>query len=258
MWFNNTLIHIHLYTTLHFFILHHHCLLTPLMPTTHHCKHTKNKTKLYFFILYILANLSITLAIHHDFLLLYSLLSIPSFLSCVLLCFSTPHTLFKQKQIFSSPTLYTDISSSTNDTKLAYRHAWQSKQQHHTKIMNFTPGGRPLCIDTGASSCISILRSDFLDLTPMSDTVLNGISSGLSIEGIGILHLKITTDNNEDVELHVRNSPLVPSIPMCLIRTQFITQQTNSPFDGFHIKGSHGLFTFSGFTKMVHNNNKTT
>ena len=78
----------------------------------------------------------------------------------------------------------------------------------------------------------------------------------MHIEGLGTLRLKITTDNNEDIELHIPNSLFVPSIPMCLISPQSVAQQTNNPLDGFHAKGSYGVFTFSGFVKTVYYNSK--
>jgi hypothetical protein len=70
---------------------------------------------------------------------------------------------------------------------LAYLHAWQSTNVSHVKIMNFLPGGHPICIDTGASSCISNCRSNFINLQPSIDTALKGIGSGLHIEGTGTI-----------------------------------------------------------------------
>jgi hypothetical protein len=35
-----------------------------------------------------------------------------------------------------------------------------------------TPGGQPICIDTSAASCISNNDENFVNLTPLSNTVL--------------------------------------------------------------------------------------
>jgi hypothetical protein len=143
-----------------------------------------------------------------------------------------------------------------NSSKLAYLNAWQSTQNTNIRMMNFSPGGHPICIDTGASSCISNNKSDFLDLQPTSNNVLNGIGSGLHIEGIGTLCWKLTTDNGDEISLQISDSLYVPSALMCLLSPQTITQQTNNLNDGFNAKGPHGIFTFAGFTKTIHYNSK--
>jgi hypothetical protein len=76
----------------------------------------------------------------------------------------------------------------SNSSKLAYLSAWHSLHQRHPpRLLNFTPGGCPICIDTGASCCISNNREDFLDLTPSPSSVLTGIASSLVIAGKGTI-----------------------------------------------------------------------
>jgi hypothetical protein len=123
-------------------------------------------------------------------------------------------------------------------------------------MMNFSPGGIAICMDTGASSCISNNKSDFIDIQPSSNTVLKGIGSGLHIEGIGTICWKFSNDNGDEIALHIHDSLYVPSTPMCLLSPQTIAQQTNHPLDGFHAKGSTGTFTFSGFHKTIFYNSK--
>lgn len=65
---------------------------------------------------------------------------------------------------------------------------------------------QPICIDTGASTRISNRKEDFINLTSTSNTVLKGISSGLQIEGSGTVCWNITTDDGNDISLHIHNS----------------------------------------------------
>jgi hypothetical protein len=65
----------------------------------------------------------------------------------------------------------------TNHEKLEYLHAWQSLHETKLKLINFTPGGHPICVDMGTTSCISNRKSDFKDFTPLQNTVLKGILS---------------------------------------------------------------------------------
>jgi hypothetical protein len=54
-------------------------------------------------------------------------------------------------------------------------------------LMDFSPGGAPICVDTGASCCISNNKNDFVSLNQSTHSTLRGISSGLSVEGSGTL-----------------------------------------------------------------------
>jgi len=121
----------------------------------------------------------------------------------------------------SSSRLTLDLS--TNAGKLAYLSAWQSAN-NDTPIclMNFTPGGRPICLDTGATSCISNRKEDFIQFTPVKDSVLKGISSGLSIEGCGTICWKITDDLGDEITLNIHDSLYVPQAPMCLLSPQSV------------------------------------
>jgi hypothetical protein len=121
--------------------------------------------------------------------------------------------------------------------------------------MNFSPGGNPICIDTGASSCILNNKSDFIDIKPKSNTVLKGIGSGLHIAGTGTLCWKIVDDIGDKVSLHICDSLYVPSTLMCLLSPQTVAQQTNNLHDGFIAKSSYGRLSFSGHTKTIHYNN---
>lgn len=175
--------------------------------------------------------------------------------------YTTPKSFDHHSFIHSEPTLSSTHSSSlyhsshdlsTNSSKLAYLSAWQSTHNTTLKLMNFNPGGYPICIDTGASSCISNNKSDFVNLHPTTNTVLNGVGSGLNIDGVGTLCWKFTNDNEDEISLHIQDSLYVPSAPMHLLSPQTIAQQTDNSLDGFHANGPHGIFTFAGFSKSIH------
>jgi hypothetical protein len=75
---------------------------------------------------------------------------------------------------------------STENDILAYISAWTSLPDHNKLcFMNFSPGGKPVCVDSGASCCISNNRSDFITFTTSANSVLSGIASGFHIEGKG-------------------------------------------------------------------------
>jgi hypothetical protein len=119
--------------------------------------------------------------------------------------------------------------------------------------MNFNPGGHPICIDSGASCSISNNKLDFMNLTPTSNPVLHGISSGLTIEGKCTLHWFITNNTGDEIDLYI-DSLYVPSTPMCLLSPQQLLQQTNNIDDGFNIQNKYGTLRFSGHTKTIYYN----
>jgi len=120
--------------------------------------------------------------------------------------------------------------------------------------MNFSPGGQPICIDSGASCCISNNRKDFVSFSPSSNSVLNGIANGLQKEGTGTLYWKIFNDNGDEVMLHIHNSLYVPSLPMKLLSPQQICQQTNYPDDDFIVHASHGTLRFASHQRTIYYN----
>ncbi len=159
---SSTNIYVYLFYNNHIFLLHSN-------PPNTHRKHTKHRKLLYWCITYFLANLTIVYGVKQDVLPLSSLLGIPSLFGCHLIYSATSQ--LNNRPISSLPRKYNANAFGSDSNKLAYLYAWQSTNQHHAKIMNFSPGGCPLCIDTGVTSCISNLKTDFIDLTTSSDTV---------------------------------------------------------------------------------------
>jgi hypothetical protein len=108
-----------------------------------------------------------------------------------------------------------------------------------------------------AWSCISNNKLDFIELSPMSNTVLKGIGRGLHIAGTGNLWWNITDDSGDEISLHIRDSLYVPTAPMCLLSLQSVAQQTTNSNDGFLARCSHGKLIFSVHTKTIHYNSQT-
>jgi hypothetical protein len=65
----------------------------------------------------------------------------------------------------------------------------------------FDPGGKSVCIDTGASGTIWTWKQHFISLQKVDNMIINGIASGLKLQGIGVIRLTImdTDDNTIDI-----------------------------------------------------------
>jgi hypothetical protein len=142
---------------------------------------------------------------------------------------------------------------STNHQKLCFLSAWQSTAAYNSRLMKFSDD-HAICIDTGASCCISNCKDDLIPFAPSSSTILKGISGGLSINGTGTLKWNILDDNGDEVALYIHNNLYIPDAPMCLLSPQHMAQQTPSNTDGFISKGSFGLLTFGGFHCTIYYN----
>jgi hypothetical protein len=139
---------------------------------------------MYFFtLLYFILNVSAVAAFYNNILPISSLSIMPTLLGTTFLYKYCPTLHFsyqKQQDYYHLP----DISeSSPNSSKLSYLCAWQSLHKESHRLMNFNAGGQPICIDSGATCSISNNKNDFVDFSPTSNTVLHGISSGLTIIG---------------------------------------------------------------------------
>jgi hypothetical protein len=57
--------------------------------------------------------------------------------------------------------------------------------------VSFATDVENICIDTGALACISNRKENFESLQPIQNLKINGIGTGLPIEGIGRLKLHV-------------------------------------------------------------------
>jgi len=153
--------------------------------------------------------------------------------------------------MYSSPCNELFINATSNTKKLAMLSAWQSTNSKAPIIMDYAPGSKAICIDTGASSCISNDRRDFITYHPVTDQIISGISSGLKIEGRGTLRWLIRDDLGNDVILHVSDALHVPNVPLCLLCPQQVAQQTGKSKDGFYAGGTNGVLTYDGFVRTI-------
>ncbi len=85
----------------------------------------------------------------------------------------------------------------------------------------------------------------------MNNVKINGIASGLQVEGIGLLKWHIRDDDNKEIKLYIKDALYVPKAPMGLLCPQQIAQQTRKPGDGFKALRNHGILTFDGFCRTI-------
>jgi hypothetical protein len=102
-----------------------------------------------------------------------------------------------------STKLFTKVD---NATKLAMLFGWQKSNTSAPVYMDYAPGSQAICIDTGASACISNNKAAFISLTLTSEQTLQGIGSGLAIAGEGTLRWSINNDDGDAVILHVNDA----------------------------------------------------
>jgi hypothetical protein len=151
----------------------------------------------------------------------------------------------------NSPCIDSFIETTSNSKKLAMLSAWQTTNSKAPILMDYAPRSKAICIDTGASSCISNDRTNFISFSTVTDQVISGISSGLSVEGCGTLHWNIRDDDGNNIILHISDALYIPTIPICLLCPQQVAKQTGLASDGFTAGGTHGTFTYDGFTRTV-------
>ena len=222
------------------------------------------------FFVYLLLNIIIVSGIHQNNLPIQALGFMPSIISALHM-YQQQNKRHECNQIFqlhsskhqatqknidspSSTALSPPLTKlHTNQEKLCYLHAWQSTNASTMRILRFS-SNRPICIDTGASCCISNVKSDFINYQESKSSVLHGISSGLSIKGTGTLRWTINNNDGDEITIYLHNSLHVPEAPMCLLSPQHMAKSTNHESDGFHSKEKSSTLTFAGHQRTVHYN----
>jgi hypothetical protein len=192
--------------------------------------------------------------IHAETLPIHTLSILSTTIGCAYLyqCYQIsirPHYMpsFPKTHHYPSTTCPSLTPFSSNHEKLCYLHAWKSSNSSTMQILRFS-SDNPICIDTGASCCISNNTEDFVNFLPsQTSSVIHGISSGLTIAGKGTIKWTNLNDDGDEITIHLHNSIYVPEAPMCLLSPQHMAKQTNHPDDGFLSKGKFGILTFSGF-----------
>jgi hypothetical protein len=108
-----------------------------------------------------------------------------------------------------------------------------------------------ICIDTGASACISTRKENFTNLNTVNHIKINSIGTGLPVAGIGTLKWPIRDDDGHEIDLHVHNALYVPEAPMGLLCPQQIAMQTKRPGDGFNALAQAGILTVEGYKRSI-------
>jgi hypothetical protein len=165
------------------------------------------------FLVYVLANFLIVSGVYTDQFPLHTLSIIPSITSGLYI-YHQNNNIQQQSPLSTSPPLSqicplltnqpnTATELNTNTEKLCYLNTWQSSNAATTRFLCFS-SDHPVCIDTGASCCISNNKSDFTHFKESTSSVLHGISSGLSIHGTGTIKWSINDDNGDKIILYLR------------------------------------------------------
>jgi len=116
---------------------------------------------------------------------------------------------------------------------------------------HFDPTVECICVDTGASTCISAQKQNLIHMTQVNNLKINGIGSGLPLEGIRILKWSIQDDSGNEIDLFIKVALYVPSAPMGLLCPQQIVQQTGTSGDGFQALAHARLLQFQGYRRTI-------
>jgi hypothetical protein len=102
-----------------------------------------------------------------------------------------------------------------NQQLLAYLYSLSTPA--HDCMLHFGTDLERICIDTGASACISTRKENFVSIRQVDNLKINGIGSSLPVAGIGLLKWTIRDDTGNDIDLYVHDALLVPTAPMGLL-----------------------------------------
>jgi hypothetical protein len=98
----------------------------------------------------------------------------------------------------------------------------------------FLPTTIMLIIDTGASISISNNKADFIEPSiPVQPTLLQGIASGLTVQGIGTVQYTFTDETGSNVTVHLPNTLYVPACAARLLCPRHLAASTTIAGDGF-------------------------
>jgi hypothetical protein len=161
-----------------------------------------------------------------------------------------------QELLIPSPDLFDQVRTRESNIQLqALLYTMSMPAQDRT--MHFGSDSECICINTGASACISTRREKFVKLQAMENIKINGIGTSLPVEGVGTLKWPIRDDNNNELDAYVHNALYVPSTPMGLLCPQKIAMQTQHPGDGFNTLGHAGILTMAGYTRTIPYNSRS-
>jgi hypothetical protein len=121
------------------------------------------------------------------------------------------------------------LNPNINDRKaklLAYLTALISADIKKKGKAVFDLGGEYVCVNTGASITIWKFLKDFISLERIDNLMINGIASGLKVEGVGVLKFTIMETEENTLDVIIRDALYVSNAPMCLLCPPQLAHQT--------------------------------
>jgi hypothetical protein len=115
-----------------------------------------------------------------------------------------------------------------------------SSAVNHTATVPFDSNCHPIVIDTHTLRCMVNVPHLFKDLKLGDVGEVEGIKSGLDMNGTGTFKFKIKDNNGMTHKIKVPNSLYVPELRRCLLSPQHWVQEAkdNYPRDKRHKNGS--------------------
>jgi hypothetical protein len=121
------------------------------------------------------------------------------------------------------------------------------KATHHRSKMPISPDMVPLVIDTGASVSISPCLTDFIGpLRPVQQVSIQGIASGLSVQGVGTISYTYHNDAGIPQTLHLDGALYVPQCTTRLICPRQLGLASGNANDGFQSLHDKEILMFQG------------
>lgn len=142
--------------------------------------------------------------------------------------------------------------SSINSILLERLHALSAATVHRSCV-TFDSDAVTICVDTGASSTATMSKSDFVPGTykPVTGITINGIASGLAMEGYDTIRWLIDNDNGKVIEVELDRVLHILKLPTRLLSPQQMARQLGQKGNGFYACASKGTLFFGDFHRTV-------
>ena len=102
----------------------------------------------------------------------------------------------------------------------------QGKTNNNTrKPLHIDTDSYEIGIDNHSTRCISPEAKDFISTIKPSNSILNGISGNIKVQGVGTVQWKILDDNGKEHIFKIRDCLYIPQIKIRLLSPQQWSQQ---------------------------------
>ena len=117
---------------------------------------------------------------------------------------------------------------------------------------HFSPDEFSLIIDSAASLSITNNKNDFAGpIKTVLDTTINGIASGLSIEGYGKVIYTILDDDDAPFQITLDDVLYVPKCPVRLLCPQQVAAASGNQHRFFTLYGDNVIMNYDGHRKTI-------